>query len=316
MKKTVKQILVLVLIVMLFAAFNASIYALVTQRCGINFDTRIIEPERYLPFDANAGYTKVESDLLLDGDIPVIDGAAALVPVYSSIVDSVYPQESVKFDTEAKNYTQDSAIRFTDTIKAYKGVTDGTVDIILCAAPSEQQKQYAKDQGVELVYVPVGYEAFVFFVNENNPVDDLTVSQIKDIYAGEITNWAEVGGADRIINPLDRPEGSGSQTVMLKFMGDREIKKNPFGIFGGAIGFSFRFYVEGVVANGGIKLLSVNGIEPTEENIRNGSYPIIYQFYAVYRKDNQNENVQKLVDFILSEDGQKIIDENGYTPIK
>ena len=311
-----RQILILMLTAAVFLCFNGGVYALFTQRCGINFDTRIIEPERYLPFDANAGYTKVESDLLLDGDIPVIDGAAALVPVYSSIVDSVYPQESVKFDTEAKNYTQDSAIRFTDTIKAYKGVTDGDIDIILCAAPSEQQKQYAKDQGVELVYVPVGYEAFVFFVNENNPVDDLTVSQIKDIYAGEITNWAEVGGADRIINPLDRPEGSGSQTVMLKFMGDREIKKNPLGIFGGAIGFSFRFYVEGVVANGGIKLLSVNGIEPTEENIRNGSYPIIYQFYAVYRKDNQNENVQRLVDFMLSEDGQKIIDENGYTPIK
>ena len=311
-----RQILILMLTAAVFLCLNGGVYALFTQRCGINFDTRIIEPERYLPFDANAGYTKVESDLLLDGDIPVIDGAAALVPVYSSIVDSVYPQESVKFNTEAKNYTQDSAIRFTDTIKAYKGVTDGDIDIILCAAPSEQQKQYAKDQGVELVYVPVGYEAFVFFVNENNPVDDLTVSQIKDIYAGEITNWAEVGGADRIINPLDRPEGSGSQTVMLKFMGDREIKKNPLGIFGGAIGFSFRFYVEGVVANGGIKLLSVNGIEPTEENIRNGSYPIIYQFYAVYRKDNQNENVQKLVDFMLSEDGQKIIDENGYTPIK
>ena len=315
MKKS-RQILILILTAAVFLCFNGGVYALFTQRCGINFDTRIIEPERYLPFDANAGYTKVESDLLLDGDIPVIDGAAALVPVYSSIVDSVYPQESVKFDTEAKNYTQDSAIRFTDTIKAYKGVTDGDIDIILCAAPSEQQKQYAKDQGVELVYVPVGYEAFVFFVNENNPVDNLTVSQIKDIYAGEITNWAEVGGADRIINPLDRPEGSGSQTVMLKFMGDREIKKNPLGIFGGAIGFSFRFYVEGVVANGGIKLLSVNGIEPTEENIRNGSYPIIYQFYAVYRKDNQNENVQRLVDFMLSEDGQKIIDENGYTPIK
>ena len=311
-----RQILILILTAAVFLCFNGGVYALFTQRCGINFDTRIIEPERYLPFDANAGYTKVESDLLLDGDIPVIDGAAALVPVYSSIVDSVYPQESVKFDTDAKNYTQDSAIRFTDTIEAYKGVTDGDVDIILCAAPSEQQKQYAKEQGVELVYVPVGYEAFVFFVNENNPVDNLTVSQIKDIYAGEITNWAEVGGADRIINPLDRPEGSGSQTVMLKFMGDREIKKNPLGIFGGAIGFSFRFYVEGVVANGGIKLLSVNGIEPTEENIRNGSYPIIYQFYAVYRKDNQNENVQKLVDFMLSEDGQKIIDENGYTPIK
>lgn len=316
MKKTVKQILVLVLIVMLFAAFNASIYALVTQRCGINFETRIIEPERYLPFEEDCGFNRVESDFGLDGDIPVIDGAAALVPVYSAIVDSAYPKESAKFDYATESYTQDSAIRFTDTIKAYKGVTDGDVDIILCAAPSEQQKQYAQDQGVELVYVPIGYEAFVFFVNENNPVDNLTKEQIKDIYSGEITNWADVGGADRIINPLDRPEGSGSQTVMLKFMGDREIEKNAFGIFGGAIGFSFRFYVDGIVANDGIKLLSVNGIAPTEENIRNGSYPLIYQFYAVYRKDNDNENVKRLVDFILSEDGQKIIDENGYTPIK
>ncbi len=311
-----RQILILILTAAVFLCFNGGVYALFTQRCGINFDTRIIEPERYLPFDANAGYTRVESDFELDGDIPVIDGAAALVPVYSAIVDSAYPKESVKFDYATESYTQDSAIRFTDTIKAYKGVTDGDVDIILCAAPSEQQKQYAQDQGVELVYVPIGYEAFVFFVNENNPVDNLTKEQIKDIYSGEITNWADDGGADRIINPLDRPEGSGSQTVMLKFMGGREIEKNAFGIFGGAIGFSFRFYVDGIVANDGIKLLSVNGIAPTEENIRNGSYPLIYQFYAVYRKDNDNENVKRLVDFILSEDGQKIIDENGYTPIK
>lgn len=315
MKTTVRQILILVLALAIFVSFNASIYALVTQRCGINFDTRIIEPERYLPYESDSGFSRVESELELDGDIPVIDGAAALLPVYSAIVDSVYPKESVKFDAATGNYSENSAIRFTDTIEAYKGVTDGDVDIILCAAPSEQQKQYAEEQGVELVYVPIGYEAFVFFVNENNPVDNLTVSQIKDIYAGEITNWADVGGADREINPLDRPEGSGSQTVMLKFMGDREIKKNPLGIFGGAIGFSFRFYVEGVVANGGIKLLSVNGVEPSEENIANGTYPIIYQFYAVYRKDNKNENVQKLIDFILSEEGQKIIDQNGYTPI-
>ena len=316
MKKTFKQIFILLLVAVLFLSFNGIIYALVTSRCGINFNTRIIEPESYLPFDKDAQFVPTDSELELTGDIPVIDGAAALVPVYSAIVDSVYPKDSVIFDSETAQYTSESAIRFTDTIEAYKGVTDGTVDIILCAAPSEQQKQYAADSGVELVYIPVGYEAFVFFVNENNPVNNLTVQQIKDIYAGEITNWDEVGGANRPINPLDRPEGSGSQTVMLRFMGDREIKKNPLGIFGGAIGFSFRFYVEGIVANGGIKLLSINGIEPTEENIRNGSYPIIYQFYAVYRKDNQNENVQKLIDFILSEEGQKIIDENGYTPIK
>ena len=309
-----KAIFILSLLLTVFLLLNTAIYVFVTQRCGINFETRIIEPERYLPFDENAQYARVESNLTLSGDIPKIDGAAALLPVYSAVVDSVYPNESVIFN--GSGYENGSAIVFNDTIKAYKGVTDGTVDIILCAAPSKQQKQYAEEQGVELVYVPIGYEAFVFFVNENNPIDDLTVDRIKSIYSGEITNWNEVGGTNRIINPLDRPEGSGSQTVMLNFMGDKEIKKNPLGIFGGSIGFSFRFYVEGIVSDSGIKLLSVNGIEPTEENIKNGSYPIIYQFYAVYRKDNDNENVQKLVDFLLSEKGQEIIDKNGYTPIK
>lgn len=312
MKKS-RQVLLLILAAAIFICFNGGIYALFTRRCEANFETRYIEPERYLPFDENAQFTAVESELELSGDIPVIDGAAALIPVYSAIVNSVYPESAVEFQNGS--YTENSKIRFTDTIKAYKGVVDGTNDVILCAAPSAQQKQYATDQGVELVYVPIGYEAFVFFVNENNPVDSLTVEQIKDIYAGEITNWKEVGGANRPTNPLDRIEGSGSQTVMLNFMGGREIKKNPLGVFGGAIGFSFRFYVEGIVAKDGIKLLAVNGVEPTEENIRNGSYPIIYNFYAVYRKDNENENVKKLIDFILSPEGQKIIDENGYTPI-
>ena len=314
MIKKSKAIVIFSLLIVLFLLLNTGIYAFATHRCGINFETRIIEPERYLPFDENAQYNRVESDFQLSGDIPKIDGAAALLPVYSAVVDSTYPPESVIFD--GQNYNSESAITFTDTIEAYKGVTDGDIDIILCAAPSKQQMQYAEEQGVELVYVPIGYEAFVFFVNENNPVNDLTVDQIKDIYSGEITNWADVGGANRIINPLDRPEGSGSQTVMLNFMGDKEIKKNPLGIAGGSIGFSFRFYVEGIVANSGIKILSVNGIEPTEQNIKNGSYPIIYQFYAVYRKDNKNENVLKLVDFLLSDKGQEIIDKNGYTPIK
>lgn len=312
--KLSKQIAILTAIALIFVSFNVGLYALVTYRCGSNFGTRIIEPERYLPFTDNSSIVKVESELQLEGDIPVIDGAAALLPVYSAIVDSVYPPESVVFD--GKSYCDNSAIVFTDTVKAYKGVVDGTADVILCASPSEQQKKYAEEQGVDLVYVPIGYEAFVFFVNDDNPVDSLTVGQIRDIYAGDITNWADVGGANRPINTVDRPEGSGSQTVMLKFMGDRSIKKNPLAIFGGAIGFSFRFYVEDVVGNGGIKLLSVNGIYPSEENIRNGSYPIIQEFYAVYRADNENENVKKLVDFMLSNEGQRIIDENGYTPLQ
>lgn len=314
MKKKYKQILIISLVILLFAAYNLSIYALVTYRCGANFKSRIIEPERYLPFDDNAEFSRIETDFQLSGEPPRIDGAAALLPVYAALVDAVYPENSVEFDGES--YTENSAIRFTDTVKAYKAVVDGSADIILCAAPSKQQREYALQQGAELEYVPIGLEAFVFFVNADNPVDELTVDEIRAIYSGEITNWKDVGGINRPINPIDRPEGSGSQTVMLSFMNGEEIRKNPLGIIGGAIGFSFRFYVDGIVANDGVKLLSVNGVYPDKDNIKNRTYPIIYPFYAVYRKDNDNENIAKLIDFILSEDGQDIIESNGYTPIK
>ena len=74
----------------------------------------------------------------------------------------------------------------------------------------------AKEKGVELQVVPVVKEAFVFLVNKQNPVDVLTVKQIRDIYQGIATNWNELGGTDKEIIAYQRPENSGSQTIMEK----------------------------------------------------------------------------------------------------
>jgi phosphate transport system substrate-binding protein len=74
--------------------------------------------------------------------------------------------------------------------------------------------------------------------------------------------------------------------------------------------------VEGIVEDGGVKMLSLNGIYPSAENVANGSYPIINEIYAVYRKDNANENVKLLVDWMLSDQGQQIVAESGYCRIK
>lgn len=82
-----------------------------------------------------------------------------------------------------------------------------------------------------------------------------------------------------------------------------------------SIGFSFRYYVEGIIQNLDIKMLSVNGVAPTAENIRNGQYPIVTPIYAVTYDENNNENVDKLLDWILSEEGQYIIEETGYVGI-
>jgi phosphate transport system substrate-binding protein len=208
-------------------------------------------------------------------------------------------------------------MQYNNTVRGYKAIVDGTTDILFCAGPSEEQKRYAEEQGVELVYVPIGLEGFVFFVNENNPVDGLTAEQIRKIYAGEYTNWGEVGGANRIINPVTRLEGSGSQTAFESFMGDYEVgAKHPLAITGASIGFSFRYYMDGIVGNDSVKMLSLNGVYPSAENIRNRTYPVVAQFYAIYRADNENENIKVLIDWLLSEEGQTLIEETGYVRIQ
>lgn len=324
-----KQLLTILLVIALFAAFNFSMYMLLTCRLANNFsDTsqaKMIDVGAYLPHEADSDLVRIESSLKLKENLPVLDGAAALLPVYAAFVDAVYPEGSVTYEGGefsddnyyGENFAADSKMQYKNTVRGYQAIVDGTTDILFCAAPSEAQKQYAAEKGVELVYVPVGLEAFVFFVNENNPVNDLTVEQIRGIYAGDYTNWSEVGGANRVINPVTRLSGSGSQSAMEAFMGDREIGlKSPLAVTGASIGFSFRYYMDGIVGNQAVKMLALNGVYPSAENIRNGTYPIIAQFYAIYRADNTNENIPVLIHWILSEEGQTIIEKTGYVRIK
>ena len=326
--KAAKQILAIVLIVAVFALFNLSMYMLLTRRLSNNFSgatqAKMIDVGKFLPHQPDSELARIDSSLKLEGDLPVLDGAAALVPVYASIIDNVYPDGSVIFEDGVfsddnyygENFAPDSKMQYKNTVRGYKAIVDGETDILFCAAPSEEQKQYAQDKGVELVYVPIGLEGFVFFVNENNPVDNLTAVEIRGIYAGEYTNWSQLGGANRVINPVSRLKGSGSQSAMDSFMGDKAIaKKSPLAITGASIGFSFRSYMDGIVGNKSVKMLSLNGVYPSAENIQNGSYPIIAKFYAIYRADNENENVKILIDWIMSDEGQQLIEKTGYVRI-
>lgn len=284
--KTPKQILAIVLIVAVFALFNLSMYMLLTSRLSNNFSganqAKMIDVGKYLPHQPESELARIESTLKLEGDLPVLDGAAALVPVYASIIDNVYPKGSVTFEGGefsddnfyGENFAPDSKMQYKNTVRGYQAIVDGTTDILFCAAPSDEQKQYAQEKGVELVYVPIGLEGFVFFVNENNPIDNLTADEIRGIYAGEYINWSQLGGANRVINPVSRLKGSGSQSAMDSFMGDAKIApKSPLAITGASIGFSFRYYMDGIVGNKSVKMLSLNGVYPSAENIQNGSYP-------------------------------------------
>jgi len=324
----IKQAMIILSVIVLFAAFNISMYMILTRRLSNNFSdvsqAKMIEVEKFLPHQESSELVDVESELELTGELPVLDGAAALVPVYAAVIENLYPEGAVTFEGGAfssdnfygENFAGDSKMQYNNTVRGYKAIVDGTTDILFCAAPSAEQKQYAEEQGVELVYVPIGLEAFVFFVNENNPVDDLSTEQIRDIYAGKYTNWSQLGGPFRIINPVIRLKGSGSQSAMDSFMGDVKIAtKSPLAITGASIGFSFRYYMDGIVGNKAVKMLSLDEVYPDAENIQNRKYPVIAEFYAIYRKDNDNTNIPVLIEWLLSEDGQELIEKTGYVKI-
>lgn len=327
--KLTKQIAMVLSVIFVFAIFNYCIYSTVTVRLSNNFSnattqSKMIDVKLFLPFCEDSELATVDTEFSLSGELPVLDGAAALVPVYASIINAVYPEDSVTYiggsfsddNYYGENFAPDSKMQYKNTVRGYTAIVDGDTDILFCAAPSKEQKAYAEQKGVELEYVPVGLEAFVFFVNKNNPIENLTADQIRSIYACEIKNWKDVGGANRIINPVTRIEGSGSQSAMNSFMGETKYGiKSPFAITGGSIGFSFRYYMDGIVENSNVKMLSLNGVYPSSENIKNGTYPVIAKFYAIYRKDNTNENIQKLINWILSDEGQSLIENSGYVRI-
>ncbi|MBR2549768.1 MAG: substrate-binding domain-containing protein [Clostridiales bacterium] len=316
-KKLAKQLAVIGLVVALFGGLDIAICQLFIKRVishhSPGMQKMSVEVDNYVPFTNSDNVHSYQGVVTLDGDIPRIDGAAALLPVYAGFVESIYPEDSVIFNGE--DYDPSSAMHYTNTRGAYKDIVDGNADIIICAQPSDEQLAYAEENGVELEMVPVGSDAFVFIVNSNNPVSDITIEQIQDIYSGNISNWSELGGNNVPIAAMRRNKNSGSETALEKLMGDTPIVPDYTTLFGSPIGFSFRYYVTGMLGEGGVKILTINGIAPTAETIADGTYPVAGNIYAIYRKGETNENVYKAVDFMLSPEGQKIVEESGYIPI-
>ncbi len=326
-----KKVLILIATALIFVAANAFLYLTITRRLANNFSgtgqMKMIDVGRYLPFESGSDLARTGSSFRFsaDDDLPVLDGAAALVPVYASVIENCYPKGTVTYEggtfsddnKYGENFAEDSVMQYQNTIRGFNSLLDGSVDLFFTAHPSKEQMQDAKDRGVELEIVPVGQEAFVFFVNRKNPVDNLSIDQVRSIYRGEINNWKEVGGPDIRINQLTRVKGSGSQTMMEHFMdNDMLTKRHSLAIFGASIGYSFRFYLAAMVANDNVKMLSINGVYPNADNIRNGSYPLRTKFYVVYRKDEANANVKKLVDWLLTQEGQTMIEACGYVGLE
>jgi phosphate transport system substrate-binding protein len=293
-----------------------------------------VDLSSYRPFEAgNRLVVPAERPALqLSADFPVLDGATAAYPIYAAMGQAIYQLPS-GLDEEGRYQFVSQYLDCTNTTGGYQRLIDGEADVFFGAQPSTAQRAAAQQAGRTLSLTPVAREAFVIFVNQGNPVSNLTSDQLRAIYTRRLTNWSQVGGTDEPILAFQRPENSGSQTIMeakvmngqpmaapLKEetaagMGDILSQVADYRNAPGAIGYSFRWYATVMNAKAGLKLLSIDGVAPTAENIRNGSYPFTVDVHAV-TAGTTNSNVPGLIDWVRSAEGQSLIEQVGYVGLK
>lgn len=165
----------------------------------------------------------------------------------------------------------------------------------------------------------IAYDGIALLVNPENKVKNISLEDVKKVYTGEITNWKELGGDDSPIVVISREEGSGTRDAFQEIVGyeSEELTKDATISDGSgavkttvagnknAIGFASFEYIDSTVA-----ALSVNDVEPTADNVKAGEYKISRPFLLVTKEDSLTENGQKLIEFVLSDEGQKIVEEN------
>ncbi|MFH1196434.1 MAG: phosphate ABC transporter substrate-binding protein [bacterium] len=207
---------------------------------------------------------------------------------------------------------------------------NGTTDIANASRPMkpserEKLKQRYNTLGVE---VKVAKDGLSLYLNEKNPVKELSIQQIKDIYTSKITNWKDVGGKDAKIIVYGRENSSGTYvyfkdnvlggadfTASMQSMPGTAAVVNAVVKDANAIGFGGAAYAKGIKYAGVKKDANSKAFLPTEENIKNGDYPIT-RYLFMYLRNKPTGEIKEYVDWILSPEGQKIVTEVGYFPVK
>jgi len=258
-------------------------------------------------------------------EYPRMDGSTANLPMMAEIMSQVC---GITLE-EAEELTT-----CTKTSRAWEQIANGNADILLVYEAAEDTKAYLETVGTELEVTPVGRDALVFINNEQNPVDNLTQAQLIDIYTGKVTNWNEVGGEDLDIIPYQRVATSGSQSLFMKLLmkdvvpmdAPMELRPAEMGMLidelarynneGNALGYSVFYYANYMYQQPGLRMIAVDGVQPSDETIADGSYPLLNEYYVVIRADEPEDSPARLLrDWILSDEGSAAIVKAGYIPM-
>ncbi len=266
-------------------------------------------------------------------EIPVLDGSTSTYDITKNIYHAFY-HNSDKAPGFPKAHSK--------TTNSYRRLIDGEVEMIFVPDAGEDVLKYAEEKGVKLKFIPIANEALVFFTGTKNTVDNITTQQLRDIYVNNgITNWMDLGGSDSTLAAYCRNTDSGSHAQMENFILDgneinESISKERTSVMMSSIltevddynrknkgsfamGYSLYYYYfnnQMFLGPVDLKLMSIDGIAPTEETIANGTYPYTTNYYAVIRDGENNPRVDAFAELMQGEFGDAIVQLSGLGAIK
>lgn len=221
-----------------------------------------------------------------------IEAASAFYPFTSNLMQNIYGQEDM--------------VKLVSTSQAYSDIIKRKTDIIISTAPSEEQKEMIQKSNVSLEYKTLYYEPLVIFLNKNNIIDNLSIEQIQDIYYHNNSNW----------NTYQLEKNNGSQTCFESIVKNNELGKNHYEINTmpkiidkvaldkKGIGYAFYSYYSKMHINDNSKIINVNGKAPSDKD-----YPLLFEVYLIYRIDNKNQHISKIVNWLETEEYQKFVEK-------
>lgn len=248
------------------------------------------------------------------GDRLVLQGSTTVLPIAQRVA-----EEFMK-----RNPGVEVSVRGGGSGVGIAGLMDGTCDIANSSRPmKEKELEQARQKGIEPKEFAIARDAIAVIIHPTNPIEGLTLEQLRGIYTGRITNWKEVGGPDLRIVVVSRDSASGTYEAFNHLVLGKE-RLTPRALYQasnkavaltvaktkGAIGYVGLAYVEPTV-----KAIKVNGVEPSEEAVKEGLYPLQRPLF-MYTRGEPRGLVKEFIEFVLSEEGQRIVREVGFIPVR
>ena len=249
-----------------------------------------------------------------EGGTVTLSGSSALLPLVEASIDG-FIEKNPGYEINAQ--AGGSGAGLTQVLDG--SVNIGNSDIFA-------NEKLEEDKAKELVDHKVVAQGFAIVVNEAAGVKELTKQQIQDVFSGKVKNWKEVGGADKEIFLIHRPSSSGTRATFVKTVlgGDKNLENDSLGSVqdssgavakamaqnDGAVSYLALSYLSSDEAKSMVKV-AIDGVDASKENITTGKYPF-WSWGHMYTKGEPTAEAKKFIDYIMSEDNKKVVEDTGF----